>query len=64
MTSSRERDGCLHDLHVDRERVPIGEAVEVTFTLELGSGPPADVVIDYRVQYVGARTTRAPKVDG
>lgn len=57
-------DACvsLHDLHVDPDHVPIGDAVEITFTLELVSGPPADVVIDYRVHYVGALTTRAPKV--
>jgi 3-methyladenine DNA glycosylase AlkC len=52
---------ALHDLHVATRRIPIGEAVEITFTLELVSGPPADVVIDYRVHYVGARTTKAPK---
>jgi hypothetical protein len=32
--------------------------------VEVSVSTASDVVIDYRVHYVGARTTRAPKVDG
>ncbi len=57
-----DADVSLHDLAVGADRVLIGEAVAVTFSLELASGPPAEVVIDYRVHYIGARATKAPKV--
>lgn len=57
-----DADVSLHNLTVNTDRVLIDEAVTVTFTLELASGPPADVVIDYRVHYVSARAIKAPKV--
>jgi hypothetical protein len=56
-----DADVRLRDMIVDAARIPIGEAVKVTFTLELVGGRPADVVIDYRVHYIGVRTTKAPK---
>jgi 3-methyladenine DNA glycosylase AlkC len=55
-------DVTVRDVTVDCERVPIGGSVAITFTIELASGPPADAMIDYRVHYMGARATRAPKV--
>jgi hypothetical protein len=52
----------LRSLTVDTDLIAIGAAVEITCALELVSAPPADAVIDYRVHYIGARATRAPKV--
>jgi 3-methyladenine DNA glycosylase AlkC len=45
-------------------RIAIGETAELVFTLVLDHRhpTPVDAVIDYRVHYVGARGTNAPKV--
>ncbi|HEX7168847.1 MAG TPA: hypothetical protein VF230_17855 [Acidimicrobiales bacterium] len=60
--ATADADVRLVALAVDRGRIHIGDAVELTFTLELADGAPADAVIDYRVHYVGAKAVRAPKV--
>lgn len=52
----------VNDLTIDNTRVSIGQMVSVRFIVELVAGPPADVVIDYRVHYVGVRAIKAPKV--
>jgi 3-methyladenine DNA glycosylase AlkC len=57
-----DADIALRSVTVDTDRIAIGEVVEVTCTLELLAAHPVDAVIDYRVHYVGARTTKAPKV--
>jgi 3-methyladenine DNA glycosylase AlkC len=59
-----DADVRLVELSVERDRVPIGHTVAFTVTLELAGGGPqaADVVVDYRVHYVGARGVRAPRV--
>jgi 3-methyladenine DNA glycosylase AlkC len=49
-------------LAVEPQRVVVGGAATLRFTLELVGGEPADAVVDYRVHYVGARGARAPKV--
>ena len=60
-----DEDLELTDLGVDRPRIGIGEDVELTLTLALPTTAPAatDVIVDYRVHFVGARgTPKAPKV--
>jgi 3-methyladenine DNA glycosylase AlkC len=57
-----DADVSVSELTVDKRHVRIGEAVTVACTLVLGSGPPADVVIDYRVHFDGARSVKEPKV--
>ncbi|HEX2040208.1 MAG TPA: hypothetical protein VHF47_10800 [Acidimicrobiales bacterium] len=54
----------LRRFAVDPGRLTIGEAATFTISLELdkGAAEPADAVIDYRVHYVGAAGTKAPKV--
>lgn len=53
----------LVDLSVEPASVAIGQAATFRFTLALApGGEPADLVVDYRVHYVGARGTKAPKV--
>ena len=51
-------------LHVEHDRIRIGDAATFTFTLALadGAAEPVDVIVDYRVHYVGVRGTKAPKV--
>jgi 3-methyladenine DNA glycosylase AlkC len=59
-----DADIRLVELSVDCDRLAIGGAVTVTFTVALADSvaEPADAVIDYRVHYVGARGVKAPKV--
>ena len=57
-----DADVRLVELAVERDRVAIGESAAFTLTLELATGDPADVVVDYRVHYVGARGVKAPRV--
>jgi hypothetical protein len=57
-----DADVRLRSLAVDPETVQRGETATILFTLDLLDGPPADVVIDYRVHYVGARGHKAPRV--
>jgi 3-methyladenine DNA glycosylase AlkC len=57
-----DADVRLRSLAVDRESVPIGETVTIRFTLDLLGGPPADVVIDYGVHYMGVRGPKTPRV--
>jgi 3-methyladenine DNA glycosylase AlkC len=52
----------LQSLAVDRDRIRIGEATTITFTMELTSGAPAVVEIDYRIHYMGAQGPKAPRV--
>ncbi len=59
-----DADVLLVELSVERDRVPIGDTAAFTVTLELVAGGPraADVVVDHRVHYVGARGVKAPRV--
>ena len=61
-----DADVRLVELSVERDRVPVGDTAAFTVTLELaaGAGGPqaADVVVDYRVHYMGARGMKAPRV--
>jgi 3-methyladenine DNA glycosylase AlkC len=57
-----DADIRLLELSVERDHVPLGEAAAFEVTLELASGGPADVVVDYRVHYVGARGMKPPRV--
>jgi 3-methyladenine DNA glycosylase AlkC len=59
-----DADVRLVELTVERDQVPVGETALFTVTLELAAGSPraADVVVDYRVHYVGARKVKAPRV--
>jgi hypothetical protein len=59
-----DADIRLVKFSIYRDRVPIGEAAAFTVRLELASGGrhAADVVVDYRVHYVGARGVKAPRV--
>jgi 3-methyladenine DNA glycosylase AlkC len=59
-----DADVRLIDLSADREHLPIGQAATFTLTLALADDAAAacEVVIDYRVHYVGARGVKAPKV--
>lgn len=51
----------LQDLQISPERVAVGGAVEISFTLLAADGEiPA--MIDYRVHHAGARGPRSPKV--
>jgi 3-methyladenine DNA glycosylase AlkC len=55
----------VRDLTVEPARVRIGEAVTFGFTLRAAgdAAEPVDVVVDYRVHYVGARgAPKPPKV--
>jgi 3-methyladenine DNA glycosylase AlkC len=53
----------LRSLSVEPDRVRIGEAVSFTATLELVGADATEVVVDYRVHYVGSTgTVKAPKV--
>lgn len=59
-----DADVRLVELSVERDRVPVGETAAFRATLELAAGSPqaADVVVDCRVHYVGARGVKAPRV--
>jgi 3-methyladenine DNA glycosylase AlkC len=55
----------LLSLTVDKQRIKIGDAVDLSVTLVLPerSGGPAETIVDYRVHYIGARgEPNAPKV--
>lgn len=63
--ASVDDDVDLIAFELDRDSIEVGDAVTLSATLSLarGSGDPVDVVIDYRVHYVGARGgAKAPKV--
>lgn len=62
--ASVDEDIDLVALELDRSRIRIGGMVTLTATLSLArpQGDPVDAVVDYRVHYVGARRTKAPKV--
>jgi len=57
-----DADVRLTGFALERVRVPIGEKAAFTLTLELAAADPTDVIVDYRVHYVGARGVKAPRV--
>lgn len=57
-----DADVRLAALVVDRDTIAIGDEVTFTFTLEVLGDEAADVVVDYRVHYVGADGRARPRV--
>ena len=60
--ASPDADVQLTALVIDRDTIAIGDEVTFTFTLELVGDAEADVVVDYRVHYVGADGRARPRV--
>lgn len=57
-----DADVRLSELVVDRDTIALGDEVTFTFALELVGDEAAEVVVDYRVHYVGADGRARPRV--
>ena len=52
----------LHDLRIEPDRLRLGEALLVSFTLQSERDGPQDLIIDYLVHFVKANGQTSPKV--